>query len=564
MSLGNTQDRLAAAASLGKIPAAFVAQLFRLVRSWNDDPALNPVLTAYLDAAGAARPTLREPLPDGAVERYPILQLLGRGAHGSTYMAVQVAMRRLVALKVVPAPAGDAGEWLRATTAQVQATARAWHPNLVGVLDCQAGTSSLGVVLELVDGLTFAHLMREQKPLSWGEAVSHALGVARGLAALHRIGLAHGGLAPGSIYLDRHGQVKIEGTRFPPVPGQSRSLTDPYRAPEREGDALPTLASDLYALGAVLHHLLDGSPLSGGGSPKRWQEVPADLNDLVEFLLARTPGDRPQSIDAVVAELEVLASKAAFDRVPAVPESQAGISRRVLVVDDEPTVIALLEMFLLTAGYQVTSTRSVEAARGILEGELPDIVVTDIMFPGGDSGLDLAAWIQEKRLPVRMVAITSSPTQDVYDRLLSLGVSVLLPKPLERQTVLSCVHRALRGMGKSILVVDDNRLMRLILARMFVGESYQVHVASTHEEATALFDEHRPDLILADLDLKETTGIQLLEHVRRVDQVVKFIVLSAKPDMDSVIRALRLKAADVLIKSENTQELVDAVAAALK
>lgn len=100
---------------------------------------------------------------------------------------------------------------------------------------------------------------------------------------------------------------------------------------------------------------------------------------------------------------------------------------RVLVVDDEPDVLMLMNTALDDAGYEVISAKDVMAAKKLLISEIPDIVVTDLMMPE-ESGFSLIGFVREnpamKNTPIIVTSVLDSENEAR-----SQGVQAYLPKP---------------------------------------------------------------------------------------------------------------------------------------
>lgn len=143
--------------------------------------------------------------------------------------------------------------------------------------------------------------------------------IARGLAAIHRVGLAHRDLKPANIHVDNSGRVTILdfGTaRFGAARESSSAMmgTIPYMAPEQRVGLPHDRRVDAYALGATLHEALSGTP-AGRWRPGRPRpplirlgpEVPRTLSWLVDGLLSLDPSSRPTAdevarmLDAIMA-----------------------------------------------------------------------------------------------------------------------------------------------------------------------------------------------------------------------------------------------------------------------
>ena len=185
-------------------------------------------------------------------------------------------------------------------------------------------------------GSLYEHLRLRRKPLLWREAKSLFVNISRGLNAMHEQGIAHGDLRPQHILLRHPPQNPViidacinSAFGSPPVPGLEHSHA--FWAPERRSLSTSSPASDMYSLGAIMYHCLQGHPpfdLNTSGfndqdlnqnirSPVRCIEtahverqpiagtndVPARINALIVQLLSKSPRLRP-TITEVLHQLD--------------------------------------------------------------------------------------------------------------------------------------------------------------------------------------------------------------------------------------------------------------------
>jgi len=120
--------------------------------------------------------------------------------------------------------------------------------------------------------------------------------------------------------------------------------------------------------------------------------------------------------------------------------------KRVLVVEDNPEVLAVLREVLARHGYEVEEARHGAAALVALTrpaASLPDVVILDIGLPvqSGVSILDFVRNVRRSDVPV--VVLTGSATHEQEAELQHLGISEYLRKPASSQAVLAAVARAL-------------------------------------------------------------------------------------------------------------------------
>ncbi|MBI3330321.1 MAG: response regulator [Nitrospinae bacterium] len=114
----------------------------------------------------------------------------------------------------------------------------------------------------------------------------------------------------------------------------------------------------------------------------------------------------------------------------------------VLIVEDDPRMVAMLERWLVRAGYRVTRATTIQAALSALGMLAPDWVITDLMLPTGD-GLDVLAHARAQQPQAKVIVMTAFGSEATRQRALALGAYGFLSKPFSSQALLS----ALSGPG---------------------------------------------------------------------------------------------------------------------
>ena len=121
-----------------------------------------------------------------------------------------------------------------------------------------------------------------------------------------------------------------------------------------------------------------------------------------------------------------------------------GRSPRVLLVDDDPVIVRLLQVNFRLEGYEVDSAASGEAALQRIRESLPDVIVLDVMMPGVD-GWEVCAKIKEdpeaKGVPV--VLLSARAQDEDLQRGYALGVDEYVTKPFDPAHLLEIVRRVL-------------------------------------------------------------------------------------------------------------------------
>jgi hypothetical protein len=266
--------------------------------------------------------------------QYTLERKIGEGGMGVVYLARHALLRRPTAIKLLP-PAKAGQQDLARFEREVQTTSALRHPNTVAIYDY--GHTPDGVfyyAMEYLDGVDLERLIRLEGPQPEGRVVHILAQIAGALAEAHDAGLIHRDIKPSNILLCNQGHQadfakvldfglvkEVDGAQASASMAQALTGTPLYMSPE----SIVTPASidgrsDIYALGAVGYALLTGEPPFEGRTavevcghhlhtqplpPSRRRDRPmaSDLEALILACLAKQPGQRPASADALAASL---------------------------------------------------------------------------------------------------------------------------------------------------------------------------------------------------------------------------------------------------------------------
>ena len=268
----------------------------------------------------------------GELGDYRILEKLAQGGMGTVYKALHTKLGRVVVLKVLSA--GRSANKRAVAQFEQEVMALAWldHPHIVRALDAREVAGTRFLVMEHVDGIDLSRLVRCRGPLPVAEACELLRQAAVGLQYAHQHGLIHRDVKPSNMIVDQKGQLKILDlglARFRPAESNGDETTRTgqfmgtveYMAPEQAADSRSAgVRADVYGLGCALHYLLIGrAPYLGESTyeillahhenpipslRKERHDVPERLDRLFRKMVAKTPAERPASMDEVIAELE--------------------------------------------------------------------------------------------------------------------------------------------------------------------------------------------------------------------------------------------------------------------
>lgn len=192
--------------------------------------------------------------------------------------------------------------------------------------------------------------------------------------------------------------------------------------------------------------------------------------------------------------------------------------KRILIVDDDPDIAALLRRYLERAGYRVLHTPDAVTAFHSARAEPLDLMVLDIELPDAD-GYTLLEWLRANATTAAIPALILS-IHDDDGRGKRLGASRVLTKPIDEPTFLAAVRAGLAEGADAatlqrILVADPDRDCRTLLAGGLRWGGYSVTEAEDRATLLAEIQRIGPDLVLIDVGFF-ATGLELLAELRAV------------------------------------------------
>jgi hypothetical protein len=258
--------------------------------------------------------------------RYSIDRELGRGGMGIVYLAKEVHLDRMVAIKLLPperaAEAGLRERFLR----EARLAAKLSHPNIIPIHSVEEAGGFVYFVMAFVDGETLAQRVRARGPLPSSEGARVLREVAWALAYAHAQGLVHRDVKPDNILLESAtGRVMVADFGIAAAAGDLETVgvsgTPEFMSPEQALGKQTDGRTDIYCLGATAYYAFSGRlPFEGKSATeilaKHVTETPPQLGALgltvprklallVDRCLAKEPEHRPASAQALAEQLGV-------------------------------------------------------------------------------------------------------------------------------------------------------------------------------------------------------------------------------------------------------------------
>ncbi len=303
--------------------------------------------------------------------RYAVERLLGRGGMGAVYLARQVDLDRLVALKVIAPELARDPQIVGRLQREAKSAARINSEYVVRVYDTGVVDGVPFITMEYVKGVSAATLLTKRGGrLSPREATKLVLAAARGLRIAHQAGVVHRDVKPGNILIGSDGHVKLADFGLARIhqketnAGGSLSVagqilgTPDYMSPEQLDDSAVDGRADVYSLGVTWYELLTGTNpfrrgtvfstisqvLKGEFPPPRSvvPEIPEGVAEACVWLMAHDRDARPDAGAAIVRLQGLVTGTTSSASVRIPPTPSGNVPSRIVVPEEREGKRALL------------------------------------------------------------------------------------------------------------------------------------------------------------------------------------------------------------------------------
>ncbi|MHC4413995.1 MAG: serine/threonine protein kinase [Planctomycetota bacterium] len=263
---------------------------------------------------------------------YKIKRKIGSGAMATVFLARQLSLDRLVAIKVLPKKLSSNANFIERFYKEGRAAAQLNHPNIVSAYDVGKAGDHHYFVMEYVEGETVYRRIVKAGRIDEAEATGIVLQVAKALQHAHQRGFIHRDLKPKNIMLGRQGAVKLADL------GLARAISDKEAAEAEAGRAYGTPyyispeqirgeveigpAADIYGLGATFYHMVTGKVPYEGKSPSAVMhkhlkcdltppdhinpKISAGCGQVIEMMMSKNIQDRYHSAADLLVDLELI------------------------------------------------------------------------------------------------------------------------------------------------------------------------------------------------------------------------------------------------------------------
>ncbi|HEY2867636.1 MAG TPA: protein kinase [Pyrinomonadaceae bacterium] len=300
---------------------------------------------------------------------YTIAGFLGRGGMGEVYLAEDIRLGRLVALKVLPTDVASARDRTRRFILEARAASALNHPNILTIHEIGEIDGRRFIASEYVKGITLRELLKDKLPLETSRTIEIGVQISAALTAAHAAGIIHRDIKPENVMLREDGLVKVLDFGLAKLTENAQGASSPehltttgpglvmgtvaYMSPEQARGQSTDARSDIWSLGVVLYEMLAGHlPFQGETasdiiaailmtepSPGQIDDKPGGLWEVVKKALRKDPKERYRSAREMADGLRPHASAA----VAAAPNSLGRATDYKRIEDTDPHDVSTIE-----------------------------------------------------------------------------------------------------------------------------------------------------------------------------------------------------------------------------
>lgn len=259
--------------------------------------------------------------------KYEIIELLGCGGMGQVYLAKDLHLNRLVAVKTLSQSNFFNSEHKARFFREAQMASALNHPNILSIYDIVIENDKPFLVMEYVEGQTLREVLSDNK-MNLVLALDIAIQLAQGLLAMHNAGIIHRDLKLDNFMLRKDGYLKILDFGLAKPVSEKENLskfetkiglvvgTPRYMSPEQARGKELDCRSDIFSFGSVFYELLSHRlafdeeddmqslyQVVFNSPTELSEEIPVRLRQLLAKIMQKNPDNRTQSMQEILDEL---------------------------------------------------------------------------------------------------------------------------------------------------------------------------------------------------------------------------------------------------------------------
>lgn len=259
---------------------------------------------------------------------FEIIKEIGRGGTSTVYEAIQLSLKRPVALKVLWRPLAKDPNSVERFHHEAEAVANLHHPNIVPIFAMGHQDDLIYFAMEKIDGETLEELLLEQNSFDYKKAVQIIKYVARAVSYAHQQQIVHRDIKPSNIMIDTLGRILVtdfglaKSKKWTKMTTENMVVGTPvYMSPEQAQGKGTDFRTDIYSMGVVLYEMVTGEVpfyaeetvailkkvIEERPRPPRAinKEIPRSIETIILKCIEKEPKNRYQAAGLFLRDLEL-------------------------------------------------------------------------------------------------------------------------------------------------------------------------------------------------------------------------------------------------------------------
>lgn len=247
---------------------------------------------------------------------------------------------------------------------------------------------------------------------------------------------------------------------------------------------------------------------------------------------------------------------------------------KILVIDDDRMNCDLLHAILTRHGYEVHTATSGLDGLSLFRLHAPRVTILDLRMPEMD-GLTTLKQIRALDPLAPVIILGGGATEAQENQARALRATDFIRKGLSLDVLVESVNRVVQqqvkkpdvgseipvsgpvaDLGETVLVVDDDDLVRDMLVQFFSLRGYRTLSAKDGRESLAMVEKNPPDIILLDLILPDLSGVDVLRRLRAMEFPGQIVIITGSSDEELLQEAWSLNPQEVVYKPIDLEKLL--------
>lgn len=237
-------------------------------------------------------------------------------------------------------------------------------------------------------------------------------------------------------------------------------------------------------------------------------------------------------------------------------------SKSVLVCEDDPVQLKVLEAAFRRAGHQIRTARGPGEALGVIRRCRPDVIVSDVQLEQGNA-FDLVDGLRRFGMDAPVIMMSAYATDGMRRRAVAAGAADFFEKPLNPVQIVRRAEEAASAARRPrlearILVVEDHPQVRALLETYLRQAGAEVVVAEDGVQALSRLKgaPTTPDMAIVDMHVPGPSGEDLIREIRRAVPGLFIAMMTGEADSREVLAGYRVGASGLLRKPIDREDLI--------